>query len=50
LPALHARCACLCSGRLPIRRDVAPGIAFHHYVNVDPHIGARILRSLGEAA
>jgi hypothetical protein len=50
LPALQARCACLCSGRLPIRRDVAPGVAYHHYVNVDPRIAERILRSLGGAA
>lgn len=50
LPALHARCACLCSGRLPIRRDVAPGVAYHHYVNVDPQVAARILWSLGDAA
>lgn len=50
LPALQARCACLCSGRLPIRRDVAPGVAYHHYVNVDPQVAARILRSLGGAA
>jgi hypothetical protein len=49
LPALHARCACLCSGRLPIRRDVAPGVAYHHYVNVDPQVAERILRSLGVA-
>jgi hypothetical protein len=47
LPALHARCACLCSGRLPIRRDVAPGVAYEHYVNVDPNTAERIMRSLG---
>lgn len=50
LPQLHARAASLCSGRIPIRRDVAPGIAYDHYVNVDPQTAARILRSLGEAA
>lgn len=49
LPQLHARCACLCSGRAPIRRDVAPGVAYDHYVNVDLQTGERILRSLGEA-
>lgn len=49
LPALHARGACLCSGRLPIRRDVAPGVAYDHYVNVDPQVAQRILRSLGDA-
>lgn len=48
LPQLHARCACLCSGRAPIRRDVAPGVAYDHYVNVDPQTAERILRSLGE--
>lgn len=49
LPALHARSACLCSGRLPIRRDVAPGVAYDHYVNVAPQVAHQILRSL-EAA
>jgi hypothetical protein len=47
LPSLHARCACLCSGRLPVRRDVAPGVAYQHYVNVDPNTAERIMRSLG---
>lgn len=47
LPALHARCACLCSGRVPIRRDAAPGVAYDHYVNVDPRVAAAILNSLG---
>jgi hypothetical protein len=47
LPALHARAACLCSGRAPIRRDVAPGVAYEHYVNVDPQTAGRILSSLG---
>jgi hypothetical protein len=50
LPALHARAACLCSGRVPIRRDVAPGVAFDHFVNVDPQTAGRILSSLGVAA
>lgn len=50
LPALHARCATLCSGRVALRRDVAPGVAYDHYVNVDPQVAQRILRSLGEAA
>jgi hypothetical protein len=49
LPTLHARAACLCSGRLPIRRDVAPGVAYQHYVNVDDHTAYRILQSLGIA-
>ena len=47
LPALHARSACLSSGRLPIRRDVAPGVAYEHYVNVPPNTAERIMRSLG---
>jgi hypothetical protein len=46
LPTLHARCACLCSGRVPIRRDVAPGVAYDHYVNVDPRVATHILHSL----
>lgn len=50
LPALHSRAAVLCSGRVPIRRDVAPGIAYEHYVNVDPQTAGRILSSLGGAA
>jgi hypothetical protein len=50
LPTLHARAACLCSGRVPIRRDVAPGIAYDHYVNVDPQTAGRILFSLGVTA
>jgi hypothetical protein len=47
LPTLHARCACLCSGRVPVRRDVAPGVAYDHYVNVDPSTADRILDTLG---
>ena len=50
LPALHARCATLCSGRVALRRDVAPGVAHDHYVNVDPQVAERILRSLGVTA
>jgi len=50
LPALHARAACLCSGRVPIRRDVAPGVAYDHHVNVDPQTAGRILSSLGVTA
>jgi len=47
LPALHARCATLCSGRVPIRRDVAPDVAYDHYVNVDAQVAERILWTLG---
>jgi hypothetical protein len=46
LPALHARVACLCSGRAPIRHDVAPGIAYDHFVNVDSRTARSVLRSL----
>ncbi|MGI8872844.1 MAG: hypothetical protein ACR2KP_00675 [Egibacteraceae bacterium] len=49
LPALAARSVCLCSGRLPIRKCVAPEIAYNHYVNVDPPTAERILRTLGVA-
>jgi hypothetical protein len=35
---------------VPIRRDVAPGVAFDHFVNVDPQTAGRILQSLGAAA
>jgi hypothetical protein len=47
LPALHARAACLCSGRVPIRRHAAPGVAHDHYVNVDPVTAERITSTLG---
>jgi hypothetical protein len=47
LPHLHARAASLCSGRVPIRRHAAPGVAHDHYVNVDPDTAGRILTSLG---
>lgn len=50
LPALHARAACLCSGRMPVRRDVAPGVAHDHYLNVDADTASSILESLGVAA
>ena len=50
LPALPARSACLCSGRLPIRHDLAPDVAYDHYVNVDPPTADRILDALGVAA
>jgi hypothetical protein len=50
LPALHARAACLCSGRVPIRRDVAPGVAYEHHVNVNPQTAGHILSSLGVVA
>jgi hypothetical protein len=50
LPALHARAATLCSGRVPIRRHAAPGVAYDHYVNVDRATAGRILTSLGAAS
>lgn len=49
LPAPHARAASLCSGRVPVRRHAAPGVAYDHYVNVDPATAGRILTSLGAA-
>jgi hypothetical protein len=50
LPPLHARAACLCSGRLPIRRAVAPDVAHDHYLNVDAHTASTVLESLGAVA
>jgi hypothetical protein len=46
LPALHARAAVLCSGRLPLRQHLAEGIAEDHYVNVDCATAGLILASL----
>ncbi len=46
LPALHARAAVLCSGRLPLRQYLAEGIAEDHYVNVDDATAGLILASL----
>jgi hypothetical protein len=46
LPALHARAAVLCSGRLPLRQYLAEGIAEDHYVNVDDATAGSILASL----
>jgi hypothetical protein len=46
LPELHARAACLCSGRLPLRQPYAPGFAHDQYVNVPAMIAAKIVDSL----
>ena len=46
LPPLHARAACLCSGRLPLRQPYAPGHWEEHYVNVDRDTAAAILTTL----
>lgn len=46
LPALHARAAVLCSGRLPLRQRLAEGIAEDHYVNVDDDTAGLIIGSL----
>lgn len=46
MPALHARAATLCSGRVALRQHFAPGIFEDHYVNVDEHTAGRLLRSL----
>jgi hypothetical protein len=47
LPPLHARAAALCSGRIPLRRHAAPGIAHDHFLNVDPSTAQRITTTLG---
>jgi hypothetical protein len=46
LPELHARAACLCSGRLPLPQRYAPGFAYDHYVNVPADLAATITASL----
>ena len=46
LPELHARSACLCSGRLPLNQPYAPGFAYDHYVNVIPAVAAAITARL----
>jgi hypothetical protein len=46
LPELHARAACLCSGRLPLNQPYAPGFAYEHYVNVTVEVAATITASL----
>jgi hypothetical protein len=47
LPDLHARAACLCSGRMPLRQHFADDVYEDHYVNVDPDTAAQIMTSLG---
>lgn len=47
LPDLHARAACLCSGRMPLRQHFAADVYEDHYVNVDAHTAAQIMTSLG---
>jgi len=46
LPALHARAACLCSGRVPLRPRYDADTHEDHYVNVDPPTAERIMTSL----
>lgn len=46
LPELHARAACLCSGRLPLTQPYAPGFAYDHYVNVTAEVAEKITNSL----
>jgi hypothetical protein len=46
LPALHARAACLCSGRLPYRVASAPGYAEDRYVNLNPAVAATLMARL----
>jgi hypothetical protein len=47
LPDLHARVACLCSGRVPLRQYFAVDTFEDHYVNVDSETARRIFESLG---
>lgn len=46
LPVLHARTACLCSGRMPYRQHLGPGVAEDRYVNVPRAIARTITDSL----
>lgn len=46
LPALHARAAVLCSGRLALRQYLAEDTAEDHYVNIDQDTARMILSSL----
>ncbi len=46
LPELHARAACLCSGRLPLRQHYAADHAEDQYVNVSPTVAEAIATSL----
>lgn len=46
LPDLHARAACLCSGRMPLRQHFTAEAFEDHYVNVDEDTAARIMTSL----
>ena len=46
LPSLHARAACLCSGRLPYRVAQAEDYAQDRYVNIDPAVAELIMRRL----
>ena len=51
LPDLHARAACLCSGRMPLRQRFSADVFEDHYVGVDGATAAMIMTSLGlEAA
>lgn len=46
LPELHARAACLCSGRLPLRQHYAADHAEDQYVNVPRAVAEPIVASL----
>lgn len=50
LPALHARAACLCSGRLPYRVAHAEGYVEDRYVNIDPAAADLVMRRLAVTA
>jgi hypothetical protein len=47
LPELHARAACLCSGRMPLRQRFSADVFEMHYVGVDGDTAAKIMISLG---
>ena len=46
LPELHARAACLCSGRLPLPQPYAPGFHDEHYMNVPPAVAHTLIETL----
>jgi hypothetical protein len=47
LPPLHARAACLCSGRVPRRVHIAPGVVEDRYAAVPAVVAELIMGSLG---
>jgi hypothetical protein len=47
LPPLHARVACLCSGRIPRRVHMAMGVVEDRYAAVPVAVAELIMGSLG---